>query len=250
MKNKELDKVKPIYVHEDCYSTDDEINLLDLVLVLVRRKMLIGFILILSTIFGLFYSMTQTDTETTTYNYETSILIGHRTVNNHTEYLEPPSTLLSYIKHLYIPLFLSSSESENEYKVTAILPKNSGIIILRTSSTSPDDTNAIELLRSISNRAIADHDKYYESIKTSLNSTGDTENPANIALQLASLKKSFTTAKPRVIKVTSVTPGKSPKLILIISIFGGLFIAIFAAFFAEFISKVKQRMDEEKNNQA
>jgi len=145
MKNKELDEIKPVYIHEACYSADNEINLLDLALVLVHRKALIGIILIIFITAGTFYSLMQTDTVTTTYDYVTPIFIGSRTVNNRTVYLEPPVTLLSNIRYIYIPLFLSNLEKkyttaatlEKKYTVSATLPKNSGVIILKTSSTEP-----------------------------------------------------------------------------------------------------------------
>ncbi len=105
MKNKQLDEIKPVYIYEACYSPENEINLLDLALVLVRRKALIGIILIIFITAGTFYSLAQTDTVTTTYDYETSIFIGSRTVNNRTVYLEPPATLLSNIQYIYIPFF-------------------------------------------------------------------------------------------------------------------------------------------------
>lgn len=252
MKNKELDELKPIYIHETCYSPGDEINLLDLALVLVRRKALIGIILIIFIAGGTFYSMSQTDTVTTTYNYETSIFIGSCTANNKTLYLEPPATLLSNIRYIYTPLLLPSLEKK--YTVSATLPQNSGVILLKTSSTEANDSNAINLLTAISKKAIAKHDKYYDAIRTSLISTRarlvSSEEPANltdIALQLASLKKSSTLDKPHITKVESVKTAKSPKLIITISFFSGLLFAIFAAFFAEFISKVKQRTDEKSS---
>ncbi|NOY72259.1 MAG: hypothetical protein GXP14_07765, partial [Gammaproteobacteria bacterium] len=172
MKNKELDEIKPIYIYEACYSPENEINLLDLALVLIRRKVLIGIILIIFITAGTFYSLMQTDTVTTTYDYETSIFIGSRTVNNRTIYLEPPATLLSNIQYIYIPFFLSNLEKkhttpatlEKKYTISATLPKNSGVIILKTSSTEADDADAINLLTAISKKAIADHGKYYESI--------------------------------------------------------------------------------------
>ena len=256
MKNKELDEIKPVYIHEACYSTDNEINLLDLALVLIRKKMLIGTILTIFIAAGALYSLTQADIVTTTYDYETSILIGSRTVNSRTVYLEPPATLLSNIQYIYIPRILSGGEYK--YAVSATLPPDSGVIILKTNSTKADDADAINLLKIISTEAIADHDKYYESLKSSLTAAKtsatphganlmpfDTQkNPTDIALQLASLKKSSTLDKPIITEVASETTSKSPKLIMAISIFGGLFFAIFAAFFAEFISKVKEKQNE------
>jgi len=82
------------------------------------------------------------------------------------------------------------------------------------------------------------------STKTNLIPSEEPKDLIDIALQLASLKGSSFLDKPRITKTVSVTTGKSPKSIIIISIFSGLFFAVFAAFFAEFISKVKKRQSE------
>ena len=241
MKNNELEELKPVYIHEASSSANDEISLVDLALVLVRRKRLIGLILITFISIGIIFILSQKPTKTTVYKYETSIHIGSRTMMNKTVFLEPPSTLLSSIKYIHIPSILP--KSDRKYSITASLLKNSGIIVLKTSSDKANDLAAIDLLTTISHQAIANHDKYYNAIKNSLKAINNTEDPTDIALQLASLKTSSTSAKPDELEITTVNTGKSPKLILAFSIISGLIMALLVAFFAEFVSKVKEKLN-------
>lgn len=239
MQNNELEELKSMHTKKENYISDDEISLIDMALVLIRRKILIGSILTTSVIFGLFFSLSQSNTATNLYNYETSIFIGGRTLNSSTVFLEPPNTVLNNIKYIYIPQV--TSNYENKYLITVDSPINSGIISLKTQSKVRDDPIAINLLTSISNKAISNHDIYFDSIKASLSSTSNPENPTDIALQLASLKKTSTLAHPIITEDNPEITLKSPVFILILSVFIGLFVAIFAVFLAEFIAKVKER---------
>ena len=245
MINKDLQEVKPIYIHETGYSANNEVNLVDLALIIMQRKKLAIFVFIVFLVLGVVFSISQTSVTSTHYNYETSINIGNRTVEHTTVYLEPPATILSNIQYSYIPYFLS--ETKKNYNITANIQPGSGIILLKTSSAEPDDKIAINLLKTISNKAIADHNKYYETIKSSLQSIKDPINPTDTALQLASLKNTTALTTPRITKTTETANDKNPKLILAISITSGLIVALFSIFFAEFIAKVKERKNETIN---
>lgn len=239
MENKDLEGSSPIHNRHSKHLENDEISLVDLALILISRRKVVGIVFVLFFGLGVVYSFSQTDNITTHYQYETTIVIGSRTAYNETLYLEPPITLLSNIQYLYAPLVLA--EFEGEYEITAETLKGSGIIIITTTSSTANDTTAIGLLTSLSNRAIKEHNSYYESIQTSLKNIENPENPTDVAIQLASLKKSTTLDTPRSTEIKTATSIKTPKLIFIISIFGGLLFAIFAAFIAEFISKVKNK---------
>ncbi|MFK5854551.1 MAG: hypothetical protein QM503_00380 [Bacteroidota bacterium] len=245
MKNNELENSKPVYIQNTIYSPESEISLIDIALVLVRRKTLIGVVLITFVSLGVFFSLSQKSAETGLYDYETSIFIGSRTVNGNTVYLEPPATLLSNIQYIYIPQFVT--KSDNRLVITASSP-DSGIITVTTTSSTNNDADAIKLLSAISSKAIADHGKYYESIRTSLSSSiknhfNSVDKPidlTNLSLQMASLKGSSTLELPRITKVVPADSSKSFKLILAISLFGGLFVGVFLAFFSELVSKVRE----------
>ena len=57
MNDSDKQELKPVYIHEVNYSADDEISLVDLVMVLVRRKRMIAvittFIILLGVIAAL-----------------------------------------------------------------------------------------------------------------------------------------------------------------------------------------------------
>lgn len=267
MKNNELKELKPVYINETDYSTNDNISLVDLALILIRRKLLIIGFFIATIIIGVGFSLSQTSTTSSTYKYKTSIYIGSRTIENKTVYLEPPGALLSNIKYIYIPSSLS--KSEKKYNITASLPKNSGVIILETVSSKANDQSATNLLAAISKIAVTDHRKYYDIISNNLktmkntpssgtnsnniNSNPKTKDTINIALQLASLKPTSISAEPTVSEIITVKKGTNPKSILAITVISGLFIALIAAFFAEFLSKinteiVKRKQETEEAN--
>lgn len=216
--------------------TSNEITLIDLALTVLKRKRLVAIVFIIIFSLGIIYSLTQTSTTSTHYTYTTSIFIGGRTVNDKIVYLQPPTSVLADIQYIHIPQVLS--KTPHAYEVKTELLKNSGVITLTTSSQRPDDNNVISLLNSIGSLAIINHDKYYEAIKTSLASKAQ-QDSATTALQIVSLKKSSMLDEPQINKVTSVTPAKSTKKILVVSLIGGLLLSVFSAFIAEFITKVR-----------
>lgn len=234
MENKELEPNNTI--------TTNEISLIDLALVVVKRKKLVGFIFTIIFTLGIIYSLTQTSTTSTHYTYTTSIFIGGRTVNDKTVYLQPPTSVLANIQSIHIPQALSKSSHAHEVKTELL--KNSGVITLTTSSSKPNDNSVIELLDSISALAISDHNKYYEAIKSSLNSTEQHQDSTNTALQLVSLTKSSTLDEVQTNKITNTTPAKSTNKILVVSVISGLLLSIFSAFFAEFIIKIRSTIKE------
>ena len=103
MKDKDLPEVKPIYIHEASYSTDDEISLVDLALVLVKRIKLISLIIVIFILFG--FVITQFVTKQ--YTYSTSLEIDNQMIGGNIKAFESPHTLLAKLEHSFIPQALN-----------------------------------------------------------------------------------------------------------------------------------------------
>ncbi len=260
MKNKELPKIKPIYIHEAEYSTESEISLIDLVLVLVKRSKLISLIVIIFIIFGI----TNTFFVTKQYTYSTTLEIGNQMINGSFKPFESPQTLLAKLEHSFIPQVLNDQykttpNNDKRYEINANIPKGSSIIVLETSGSAEQHDLMTGLLTKVIKKVKEDHSRIHDSVKQLLSTNltkaaarlsllkKDTNNVTEITNQqnlidsyssrLASLHNTHEISAPMQ-SLSQKSIGK--KLIFIITVLAGFLIAIFTAFFAEFISKVRE----------
>lgn len=262
MKDRNLQELKPIYIHEASYISDDEISLIDLVMVLVRRRNLMTIVFVSTIILGTIGALLTPKT----YTYSTSLQIGSRVIQGTIEPFESSQTLLAKLQYSFIPLTLSnlrSADPDNKkyYNVDATVPINSQIIILEIKGTDDQAPLITQLLRNISKKVTLDHERIYNAIKQNLIalinqaktelttlSTKDSDQTdkkqllhKNIEVyqgELANLQNTHAISSP----MKSLEPtGISKRLIVMISIFIGIIIAIIAAFIAEFVQKVKEQ---------
>lgn len=124
------------------YYQDDEINLVDLWLVLVRRRVVFATVAILCVVAGLLYALVVPRD----YQFSTSIEIGSRLDGSDVSLVEPPETLLAKVNESYIPLarqryLLAHPDIEDVPKIDARIPKGSQIIVL--NSKGPESESAI-----------------------------------------------------------------------------------------------------------
>ncbi|VAW57454.1 hypothetical protein MNBD_GAMMA07-973 [hydrothermal vent metagenome] len=260
MKNKDLPEVKPIYIHEANYSADDEISLIDLVLVLVKRVKLISAIIIIFILFAFI----STQLVTKQYTYSTSLEIGNQMINGAIKSFESPQTLLAKLQHSFIPQVLNEQyktnpSSDKQYKIEANIPKGSAIIVLEIKGPAEQRDVMTGLLLKTFKKVRLDHGRIYNSVKQLLSANlkqakaeltllkTDTNNVTEITTKqnliesyssrLASLRNTREISPP----MQSLSPkGVGKALIFIITVLAGIFIAIFAAFFAEFVTKVRE----------
>jgi LPS O-antigen subunit length determinant protein (WzzB/FepE family) len=265
MKNNELEKLKPIYIHESSYSTEDEINLLNLAIMLVRRKKMVLAITIFISAAGIILALMTPKS----YTFSTSIEIGSQIIEDSIEPFESPETLLAKIQHVFIPQTLrkqrqANPENKGEYKITIDIPKDSVIITLKVKGTEENADLMINILHKITQQAVLDHSRIYNAIKKNVTSqinlaTDEVEalrksndkaelvNQQNIIeayrSQITNLRMTREISPP----MKSLEPtGFNQKLIIVLSIFLGLFIAVLSVFFAEFASKVRMTIKENK----
>ena len=137
---------QPITLDER-YSTylgqEDEISLIDLWLILVKRKVLITAIILCAVLLGIAWAWYKP----ANYVYTTTIEIGKTiaTTGNGPEsrLTEVPDTALAKLTNGYIPEVLNRYVAKhrgplNRYKVDANIPKDSNVIVLKSSGSAQD----------------------------------------------------------------------------------------------------------------
>jgi len=264
MNDKPLTEFKPIYIQDVQPCRDDEISLVDLALIVSRRKTLLMLITLIFIVAGIAIALIQPKQ----YTYSTSLEIGSQFINGNIQPLEGVDTLLAKLQHSYIPFILKSSKNANnkeekEYKIQASIPKNSQIIVIESKAAETDADKITDLLGKITVRAIEDHNTIYTKLQRNLQSLKhqteqklqalatkpDASSEINALqlsldsynLQLTNLRKTREILPP----MASAEPtGTSRKLIVVMATLVGVFLGLFAVFLAEFMAKVRQKQNE------
>ncbi|ALP53230.1 hypothetical protein Tel_08715 [Candidatus Tenderia electrophaga] len=131
---------------------EDEISLVDLFVVLYRRKLVILLTLLLCT--GLAIAATFIKSEKTTY--ATTIEIGGDPK------IESSTSALTKLQETYIPATLNAikaNETLSALNIEARAPKDSDLIILETQTVADNPDAVNELHSMVAQRFIAEHDK-------------------------------------------------------------------------------------------
>jgi len=141
-------------------NNDDEISLIDLWLVLVRRRLLFLGLVLLAVLAGISLALILPEK----FNYSTAIEIGGISYSNNGKlvYIEVPSSVLAKINQSYIPFVTKTylekyPEFEGVPVVKAKLEKNSGIIFLEVKGAEKHKNTYIDLLNSIVETVKLDH---------------------------------------------------------------------------------------------
>ena len=143
---------------------EDEISLVDLWLVIQKHRRLIaliaGIIFILGGVFAVFKQVS--------YSYTTTIQIAH----GDDGLLEQPVTLLAKLTESYIPYVLQehvqSDPHAKKIKVTAEIPKDSNIIVMRSEGMLDDQELHFALHAQILNKLAKDHDPEIDVVKLTM----------------------------------------------------------------------------------
>jgi len=266
MKNNESQGLSPIFIREDSYSTNDDVNMVDLAIILVRHRKLFAFIFTLVVAVGVFFAMSQTQQ----YTFSSTIEIGSEVVNGTTNLFESPQTLLTKLQYDYIPQVLQKHRASNpgnskNYVINTATPNGDVIIVLEITETGNEFETLSTLLKNISQGVIKDHDKIFNirqrslltlanlaksELKALIKNSGDRPEIIQVLkdrieiyqARIISLKNTKELSAP----TKSLDPIKKNTIrIVLLAAFVGVFLGIFSAFFAELVIKVKEKM---KNN--
>lgn len=145
---------------------EDEISLIDLVTVLVRRKKTIYWVFFIILILGIITAFLSPKK----YSYSTTIEIGQRIEKGEVKLIDETETLLAKINNSYIPLALqayykANPEDEKIYKVEASIPKKSHIIILTSKGMGKEDVILKSLSEEVIKKVVLDHSRLINIIK-------------------------------------------------------------------------------------
>lgn len=145
------------------YATaEEEVSLVDLWLILARHRRLIGAIVALALLLGGAAAALKVDR----YAYTTTVQIAR--VGD--QLLEQPDTLLAKLNESYIPYVLQQSEgSQAEHiQVSAEIPKNSNLILIRSDGPESDAELHTQVHARILDRLAEDHDPAIDVVKLSM----------------------------------------------------------------------------------
>ena len=127
---------------------DDEISLIDLWIVLVRRKWVIAGVLLLCILLGLGWVLLKPPT----YQYESAIQIGQVITDGSLQPIAPVESVLATIQETYIPLARSRLLSADEvggFKLDARSPSGSELIVMSGEGAPAQQHKYLQLLQSV-----------------------------------------------------------------------------------------------------
>lgn len=230
---------------------DDEISLVDLWLMLARRKGLMLGVLALFALGGATMALLQTET----YTYTTSVQIG-RGISGY----EGNNATQAKLENAFIPDAMQSIE-EDPPEVTASIPEGSDLVILKSQGPASEEERHTAIHADISSALVAHHRPILEKVEQSLQAQirdarnelqalKAEEDPSMIEIlqreaTLDRLETRLDTLEPtRAFSKThrSRQPtGTSGTLILALSLVLGGMVAVFAALFREFLATVAKQ---------
>ena len=147
-------------------STENEISLIDLAAVLVRRKNTIYWVFSLIVLLGVIAASLLPKK----YLYSTTIEIGQRVEKGKVKLIDEPETLLAKINKSYILLALqdyykANPEDDKIYEITASIPKKSHVIILTSKGIEKEGSILKSLSEKIVTKVVLDHNRLINIIK-------------------------------------------------------------------------------------
>jgi len=144
----------------------DEIRLVDIWLVLVRRKFTIAAIVLVSVAFGFAHAFFTPHS----YAYTTIIEIG---TNGRNELIEPLETARAKVVEGYIAQALQEHlkvhpDDEARYGIKAEVPKNSQVLVLRSEGTAENERIYATLHNAVADRLRSDHLRIQSALRRGL----------------------------------------------------------------------------------
>lgn len=155
-----------LYAQRPELDNADEIRLIDLWIVLVRRKFVIAALVLVSIAFGLVYALSTPRS----YAYTTIVEIG---TNGQNELIEPLETARVKVADGYVAQVLqahieNNSNNATRYEVRAEVPKNSQVLVLRSRGTVENEPVYVALHGEVISRLRLDHLRAQNALREDL----------------------------------------------------------------------------------
>lgn len=174
MNNEDKKDMKPVsapqYVYPPMmYPQGDEINLLDIWRILVKRKKLIVAICLLITLIGSAYAILKP----TIYIYSMAVEIGSISVGGKETPVDEINNAASKVKELYVNSVLSDfyRDNPNEEKdliFDVSVPKNSEILMIGSKCSEEQAPLYCQLINKISTKLVDDHSEKIKEFRAVL----------------------------------------------------------------------------------
>jgi uncharacterized protein involved in exopolysaccharide biosynthesis len=180
---------------------EDEINLVDLWLVLVRRRSVMITVAALVVMAGLFYALLVSPS----YQYTTSIEIGSRISGDTHMLVESPETLLAKMQEGYVPLarqeyLAKHPERDSVPKIDSRIPKSSQIIVLESKGPESETEMHKTVQQAVVDMVLRDHSRIVDVLRKE---TEILQNKAKTKLE--EIKDASTLIRAREKRLTDVT---------------------------------------------
>ncbi|NOS74939.1 MAG: hypothetical protein HOP36_10490 [Methyloglobulus sp.] len=151
------------------YPQGDEINLLDIWRILVKRKKLIVVTCLLITLMGSAYAILKP----TIYVYSTAVEIGSTSMGGKEAPVDDINNAASKLKELYVNSVLSDfyRDNPNEKKdllINVSVPKNSEILMIGSKCSEEEAPLYRQLINKISAKLVADHSEKIKEFRAVL----------------------------------------------------------------------------------
>ncbi len=159
----------PQVVLAEPWHEEDSISLIDLWMVLSRRRGIIFAVLGLALLTGLLAALLMPKK----YTYTTAIEIGSKSSSNaETQPIEPPETVLAKIRESYIPQalhdFSQAQGSEKGYKVEGRIPRGSELIVLEARAPEEDGPAYLTIMQMVIDKVEGDHRRVSAVIRSNM----------------------------------------------------------------------------------
>ncbi|HKJ76032.1 MAG TPA: Wzz/FepE/Etk N-terminal domain-containing protein [Gammaproteobacteria bacterium] len=148
------------------YARDDEISLVDLWLVLDKRKWWIFGTALASLIAGMAFAAWAPKT----YNFRTTIEVGTTEKNGNLVPIEQLETVEAKLENSYIPLVRKKRGAANGPvpDIQATVPKHSTLVTLRSRGPQEDRPHHLSAHRAVLDQLLQDHRRVLEVLRTKL----------------------------------------------------------------------------------
>ena len=252
------------------YDQDDEINLVDLWLSLVKQKNVFFATASIIILFSVLYILLAPEN----YTYKTDIAIGTQSQSqsqSQSQLIQSPEAVAANLNNAIIPKILKQqhiNKPDSQLDVSVSIPKKTNSVLLTSKGTLEQNSAIAELHQQLINILADSHSNKVQhklaylkeelissqSMITNLNKklSNPTTGNEQLTLQIINLENNIRQTKRDIAEFTpthsamgtvqSIKPSnKSGKLILAVSIVLALFMGLGAALFAGFIVKVKEQ---------
>ena len=206
------------------YYQDDEISLIDMWLVLDKRKRLgmsiFAIVVLLAGLYSFFVS--------TKYHFTTTIEIGTRVLNDKIISIEAPVSLLAKVNESYIPQvlleYMQSNPKQDYCEIEARIPTGSEIIVLESKAKESLSESCMQLHSIVVAKIQSDHQQINNLIKgearllqsAALNQLEELKDRSRLLIrkearynELLTLLKNQLVEVERLLKSTSIDRGRA-----------------------------------------